>query len=141
MQVGTTKHHGLYNKPSAAVHPGALAAGTLPQYNTNLFLPVFENYLSLKLRNFKFRKWRSVCTHQTPRRHIPVERNLQYHGCDNLKSRIAKKSLKKLCAKKPNPKDTKPHSSFLSSLRSPHTDPATKLHIQSLHILPYTLYL
>ena len=23
-----------YNKPSAAVHPGALAAGTLPQYNT-----------------------------------------------------------------------------------------------------------
>ena len=30
MQVG----HGLYNKPSAAVHPGALAAGTLPKYNT-----------------------------------------------------------------------------------------------------------
>ena len=24
----------MYNKPSAAVHPGALAAGTLPQYNT-----------------------------------------------------------------------------------------------------------
>ena len=34
MQVGTTKDHGLYNKPSAAVHPGVLAAGTLPQYNT-----------------------------------------------------------------------------------------------------------
>ena len=34
MQVGTTKHQGLYNKPSAAVHPGALAAGTFPQYNT-----------------------------------------------------------------------------------------------------------
>ena len=34
MQVGTTKDQGLYNKPSAAVHPGALAAGTLPQYNT-----------------------------------------------------------------------------------------------------------
>ena len=33
MQVGTTKDQGLYNKPSAAVHPGALAAGTLPQYN------------------------------------------------------------------------------------------------------------
>ena len=32
MQVGTTKDQGLYNKPSAAVHPGALAAGTLPQY-------------------------------------------------------------------------------------------------------------
>ena len=34
MQVGTTKDQGLYNKPSAAVHPGALAARTLPQYNT-----------------------------------------------------------------------------------------------------------
>ena len=33
MQVGRTKDQGLYNKPSAAVHPGALAAGTLPQYN------------------------------------------------------------------------------------------------------------
>ena len=26
MQVRTTKDQGLYNKPSAAVHPGALAA-------------------------------------------------------------------------------------------------------------------
>ena len=34
VQVGKTKDQGLYNKPSAAVHPGALAAGTLPQYNT-----------------------------------------------------------------------------------------------------------
>ena len=34
MQVGTTKDQGLYNKPSAAVHPGAFAAGTLPQYST-----------------------------------------------------------------------------------------------------------
>ena len=34
MQVGTTKDQDLYNKPSAAVHPGALAASTLPQYNT-----------------------------------------------------------------------------------------------------------
>ena len=34
MQVGTSKDQGLYNKPSAAVHPGALAAGTLPKYNT-----------------------------------------------------------------------------------------------------------
>ena len=33
MQVGKTKDQGLYNKPSAAVHAGALAAGTLPQYN------------------------------------------------------------------------------------------------------------
>ena len=34
MQVGTAKDQGLYNKPSAAVHPGALAPGTPPQYNT-----------------------------------------------------------------------------------------------------------
>ena len=34
MQLGTTKDQGLYNKPSAAVNPGALAAGTLPQHNT-----------------------------------------------------------------------------------------------------------
>ena len=34
MQVGTTKNLGLYNKPSAAVHPGALAAGILPRYST-----------------------------------------------------------------------------------------------------------
>ena len=34
MQEGTTKDQGLYNKLSAAVHPGALAAGTLPQCNT-----------------------------------------------------------------------------------------------------------
>ena len=34
MQVGTTKDQGLYNKPLAAVHPGALADRTLPQYNT-----------------------------------------------------------------------------------------------------------
>ena len=36
MQVGTTKDQGLYNKPLAAVHPGALVAGTLLQYNTGL---------------------------------------------------------------------------------------------------------
>ena len=34
VQVGTTKDQGLYNKSSGAVHPEALAAGTLPQYNT-----------------------------------------------------------------------------------------------------------
>ena len=36
MQVGTTKDQGLYHKPSAAVDRGALAAGTLPQYNTSV---------------------------------------------------------------------------------------------------------
>ena len=34
MQLGTTKGQGLYSTPSAAVHPGALATGTLPQYIT-----------------------------------------------------------------------------------------------------------
>ena len=34
MQIGKTKDQGLYNKPSDAVLPGPLAAGTLPQYNT-----------------------------------------------------------------------------------------------------------
>ena len=34
VQVGTTKDQGLYNKPQAAVHPGALAAGTQQQYKT-----------------------------------------------------------------------------------------------------------
>ena len=34
VKVGKTKDKGLYNKLSAAVRPGALAAGTLPQYNT-----------------------------------------------------------------------------------------------------------
>ena len=48
MQVGKTKDHGLYNKPSAAMHPGALAAGTLPQYNTIKSLDqVTECYLIL----------------------------------------------------------------------------------------------
>ena len=31
VQVGTTKDQGLYNKPSAAVHPEVLAAGSLPR--------------------------------------------------------------------------------------------------------------
>ena len=34
MQVGKTKDQGLDNKPSAAVHPGTLTAGTLLQYST-----------------------------------------------------------------------------------------------------------
>ena len=33
-RVGTTKNQGLYNKLSTAVHPGALAARTVPQYST-----------------------------------------------------------------------------------------------------------
>ena len=34
MQAGKTKDQGSYNEPSAAVHSGALAAGTLLRYNT-----------------------------------------------------------------------------------------------------------
>ena len=39
MQAGTTKDQGLYNKRWAAVHPGAVATETLPEYNTlsNIF--------------------------------------------------------------------------------------------------------
>ena len=36
MQVGMTKDQGLYNKPSDAVHPGALAARTLSQYKIQI---------------------------------------------------------------------------------------------------------
>ena len=47
MQVGTTKDQRLYNKPSAAVHPGA--AGTLIQYNTLqlAILADYKTYLAL----------------------------------------------------------------------------------------------
>ena len=43
MQVGRTKDQGLYNKPSAAVHPGALADGALPQYNTIQLSDILHN--------------------------------------------------------------------------------------------------
>ena len=58
MQVGTTKDQGLYNKPSAAVHPGALAAGTLPRNITlnfaqkSGFQPQLQS-LHVQLLNFK----------------------------------------------------------------------------------------
>ena len=50
MQVGMTEDQGLYNKPSAAVHPEALAAGTLPQYNTSTFMFASRS-ISLGKRN------------------------------------------------------------------------------------------
>ena len=55
MQVEMTKDLGLYNKPSAAVHPGALAAGTLPQYNNPASFTIFLMLIIFR-RNFK-RKW------------------------------------------------------------------------------------
>ena len=48
MQVGKTKDQGLYNKPSAVVHPGALATGTLPQYSNELLCPSPEDILYVK---------------------------------------------------------------------------------------------
>ena len=51
VQVGKTKDQGLYNKPSAAVHPGALAAGTLPQYNTIYIIKKYSHILSYTLHN------------------------------------------------------------------------------------------
>ena len=44
MQVGTTKDQGLYNKPSVAVRPGALAAGTIPQYNVHIIFSWYYLY-------------------------------------------------------------------------------------------------
>ena len=44
MQVGTTKDQGLYNKPLAAVRPGALTAGTVPQYNTNVVCNIVKQH-------------------------------------------------------------------------------------------------
>ena len=38
MQVGMTKDQGLYNKPSAAVHPGAGPCHNTIQYNHPILL-------------------------------------------------------------------------------------------------------
>ena len=56
MQVGTTKDRGLYNKPSAAVHPGTLAAGTLPQYNTIQLshVVIFQNSVLVLIPNGQY---------------------------------------------------------------------------------------
>ena len=48
MQVGKTKDQGLHNKPSAAVRPGALAAGSLPQYNNTRMKKKTRPYCKLK---------------------------------------------------------------------------------------------
>ena len=53
VQLGTTKDQGLYNKPSAAVHPGTLVAGTLPQYN-------MRTHLIHLLRSCDLRRWNGV---------------------------------------------------------------------------------
>ena len=48
-----TKDQGLYNKPSAAVNPGALAARALPHYNTIYFKIAY--ILLLKNNSYVFR--------------------------------------------------------------------------------------
>ena len=54
MRVGTTKDQGLYNNPSAAVHPGALAAETLLQYNTIQYNTIQYNTIhSLKVLHYR----------------------------------------------------------------------------------------
>ena len=57
MQVGKTKDQGLYNKPSVVMHPGALAAGTLPQYKNTIpscktFHDVSEYVVSYRLARY-----------------------------------------------------------------------------------------
>ena len=46
-----TKDQGLYNRPSAAVRPGTLATGTLPQYNTILAIAFKRRRKILRHRN------------------------------------------------------------------------------------------
>ena len=52
MQVGKTKDQGLYNKPSAAVHPGELTAGTLLQYSTIPQDSIMNTYCILSVSSF-----------------------------------------------------------------------------------------
>ena len=68
MQVGTTIDRDLYNKPLAAVHPGTLAAGALPQYNairTTLFVLTLEfdrNMVISKVPITSSRNWSRMST-------------------------------------------------------------------------------
>ena len=94
MQVGTTKDQGVYNKPSAAVHPGALAAGTLPQYSTilsqmipfqfrppcsvsirfNIILTSASSYLAVRFSDRNF-----VCVPKLFRQHYTLS---SYNPCN-----------------------------------------------------------
>ena len=70
MQVGTTKDQGFYNKPSTAVHPGASAAETLPQYNNSARVSGFQNggklTINLLLASRKEAFWRAPELNETP---------------------------------------------------------------------------
>ena len=62
MRLGTTKDQSLYNKPSVAVHPGALDAGTLPQYlNSSLIPSHILNHTHIPVLTFVLR-----CAHSRP---------------------------------------------------------------------------
>ena len=54
MQVGTTKDQGLFSKPSAALHPGALAAGTLPPYKLVEGVKNCSSFLVIHLLQFYY---------------------------------------------------------------------------------------
>ena len=56
MQVGTTKDQGLYNKPSAAAHPEALAAGTLLKYNIPAVEQIANPYVEQWTKTVMWRK-------------------------------------------------------------------------------------
>ena len=61
MQLGTTKDQGLYNKPWAEVHLGALAAGTIPQYNT-MVLAVSRRTLVAMAQSRSQVSTRAICS-------------------------------------------------------------------------------
>ena len=62
MKIGKIKEQGLYNKPSAAVHPGALAPGTLPQYNTIQYNTIQYNTIQATIKNVHYNKQRLFST-------------------------------------------------------------------------------
>ena len=58
MQVGRAKDQSMYNKPSAAVNPGALHAGTLLQYNT---IPTDIRKFNLRVYIYIYSKGTMFC--------------------------------------------------------------------------------
>ena len=66
VQVGTTKDQGLYNKLSVTVHPGALAPGTLQQYNTVLRMGSIAGADDTIASDFKLSKTSPSITTHTP---------------------------------------------------------------------------
>ena len=85
MQVGTTKDQGLYNKPSAAVHPGALAAGTLLQYN------IINKQKQVETRSTAIHPnlIRTIPSHgRISVRYFVTKYNIDFAGVENFNRRI-----------------------------------------------------